>query len=72
MRYVDGYVDEVCGWDMWMRQVDKLCDEAGEQALWMRQVDELCIGELSGQSVREDVLVKSYVGVSKASSEVVW
>jgi hypothetical protein len=38
----------------------------------MRKVDEVCIGELGGRSVREDVLVKSQVGVSEASGEVVW
>jgi len=32
-------------------------------------VDEGCVGELG---VREDVLVKLYVDVSEASSEVVW
>lgn len=37
-----------------------------------RRVDELCIGELGGRSAREDVLVKSHVGVSKMSGEVVW
>jgi hypothetical protein len=34
-------------------------------------VDELYIGELGGRSVKEDVLVKSHVGVSKASDEAV-
>jgi hypothetical protein len=37
-----------------------------------RRVDELCIGEWGGRSAREGVLVKSYVGVSKMSGEVVW